>query len=315
MNKILITFGLALSLIFSQAFAGSSKPIKVGTGGMEGNYYGMMQDINDYCADMLDRSLDIQETKGSIQNLSGMTNKKFALIWVQEDVLKYYARQTPSKVNDNRMKIVTGGHEEALQLLIPKGYKPESSGSSWSKVSSMFSSDTPKALDLTLLKGQVIGSYGGSMTSTKALSLFLGLNLNVVEIPKDRIGQAGDVPILLVGGVPYAPIEAYLATGKYNLVPIDARQLQDKAPFYNDTTINYEVAGELVSVKTAGVRALLVGKSYRKASKNENMINLASCISDNLEDIADDGDTNANWWSVLDLEEAGQTNWSYFELK
>ena len=47
----------------------------------------------------------------------------------------------------------------------------------------------------------------------------------------------------------------------------------------------------------------------------ETMNKLATCISENLIDLADDPDTNANWQMVFELEEEGmQSNWDYFEV-
>jgi len=313
MKKLLLF--IAVTIFSSMAIA--AKPIKFGTGGPTGNYFSMANDIDHYCSDQLvDRSLEILNTKGSIDNLRGMGSKKYSIGWVQEDVLHYYARQDPTKVNKNRLKIIAGGHAETVHMLIPKDYNPTPASSGWmDKVGGMFSSKEQLPLDLNLLKGQTIGSYGGSLVSAKALSMFMELDLTIVEIPEERRGKAGDVPILLVGGQPYAPVEQYLATNNYVLVSIDARTLSTKAPFYMESTANYEVNGEIVSIPTIGVRALMIGKSFRKESKNANMIALAGCIDSNLEDLADDSDTNPNWASVVELDEAGQTNWSYFPLK
>ena len=309
LKTMLVSAVVALSMTTS-VFAG--KPIKVGTGSEAGNYYEMTLDINDYCSESMDRSFDVKNTSGSVENLLGMTNKKFSVAWVQEDVLQYYAKQNPTKVNQNRLKIIAGGHEETVHLLLPKGYKPESNG--WSKLKIWEKS--PEGVDLNILKNQKIASWGGSLISAKAISLFMNLNLQVVEVPKDKRKQAGDYPILLVGGQPYEPVLQLMATGKYNMVPINANIISQKAPFYSANTINFEAGGELVSVPSVGVRALFIGKAYRKTSKNANMENLAQCISENLEDLADDGDTNPNWSSVVELEDgANQTNWSYFELK
>jgi len=250
--------------------------------------------------------------------LTAIRTKKFSGGWVQEDVLQYYARRDPTKVNQNRIKIITGGHQESVHLLIPKGYEPESSGSgsAWSKLGNLFSSDSSQALDINLLKNQTIGSWGGSLISAKALSLFMDLGFNAVEIQEDRRGVKGDVPILLVGGQPYAPVVEYLETGGYILAPIDAASIVQRAPFYQANVINYEVGGEIISIQSVGVRALFLAKSFRKESKNANMIALATCIEQNLEDLADDPDTNPNWTSVLELEEdVGQTNWTYFQIK
>jgi hypothetical protein len=204
---------------------------------------------------------------------------------------------------------------EPAHLLIPKGYKPKNASSSlWSDFQNLLVGDKPAAISLDLLKGQVVGSWGGSIVSSKALSYFLGLNLNVQEVPEANRNDP-QVPLLLVGGHPYQPVEKLLSTGKYLLIPIDYSKLETQAPFYMESSGSYMIDGKVTSVPTFGVRALLVGKSFRKEVRNSSSITLAKCIVKNLADLADDSETNANWGSVYELEEdGGQTNWSYFSL-
>ncbi|SEQ92837.1 TRAP-type uncharacterized transport system, substrate-binding protein [Amphritea atlantica] len=295
----------------------SATDVKVGTGSESGNYYSMVKDIKAYCDDALENDAHLLPVKsdGSVENLLGMNSKQFSMGVVQEDVLQYFAKTEPRKVNGNRMKVIDGMHMESLHLLIPKGYQPEGDDAGWKAMwSGLIKDEKPKPISLNLLKGQTVGSWGGSVISAKALSYFMGLNLNVVEIPADKRSNP-NMPLVLVGGHPYKPVEQYLASGKYHLVAIDFAQLAGKAPFYIQSSVSYRVDGKIQSVPTFGVRALLIGKSFRKEERNANMVNLANCITDSLIDLADDPDTNPNWASVYELEEAGeQTNWNYFSL-
>lgn len=291
--------------------------LKVGTGGPTGNYYAMGKDISAYCQDVIaDATIEALQSDGSTDNLLGMAQKKFSAGIVQEDVLQYYAKKDPQRVNRNRMKIISGLHLETAHLLIPKDYKPDTGKKGmFSDLWTKFKSEEKKPISLDLLRDQTVGSWGGSIISAKALSYFMELNLNVVEIPKDKRKDA-NMPIFLVGGQPYKPVEAYLATNRFVLVAIDFDQLQAKAPFYQKMGANYKVGGKIVSIPSFGVRALLLGKSFRKESRNTNMQMLGQCIIDNLADLADDPNTNPNWGTVYELEEDGaQTNWNYFKLK
>ncbi|POB47316.1 TAXI family TRAP transporter solute-binding subunit [Vibrio vulnificus] len=294
----------------------SAKTLNMGTGGTDGNYYAMGQDIQSYCADTISTDLNVAETTGSVSNLLGMMNKEYSLGIVQEDVLNYNAKRNPKKVNQNRIKILTGLHEEAVHLLIPKGYQPKTneSKSLWSKFG-LGNDDQPKKFELSMLKGQEIGSWGGSMVSAEALGYFFGLNIHVTEV-KNK-GDVNDVskPLVLVGGAPYKVVQDYLASGKWTLAALNYDAISQQASFYSKQNVNYQIGGKVRSVPTVGVRALLLGKSFRKKSRNEPMTELATCIYQNVADLADDPDTNPNWGSVYDyIDGDGQSNWAYFPL-
>ncbi|AIW22496.1 hypothetical protein F0267_28300 [Vibrio coralliilyticus] len=294
----------------------SAKTLNMGTGGTDGNYYAMGQDIQSYCADTISTDLNVAETTGSVSNLLGMMNKEYSLGIVQEDVLNYNAKRNPKKVNQNRIKILTGLHEEAVHLLIPKGYQPKTneSKSLWSKFV-LGNDDQPKKFELSMLKGQEISSWGGSMVSAEALGYFFGLNIHVTEA-KNK-GDVNDVskPLVLVGGAPYKVVQDYLASGKWTLAALNYDAISQQASFYSKQNVNYQIGGKVRSVPTVGVRALLLGKSFRKKSRNEPMTELATCIYQNVADLADDPDTNPNWGSVYDyIDGDGQSNWAYFPL-
>lgn len=274
--------------------------IPFGTGGPTGNYYGMGTDIKAFCgADFPSgKTLDVQNTGGSISNIDGMLAKKYSLIWVQEDVLQFYAKNNSGKVNEKRQRVVIGGQHETLHLIIPKGYKPPSKGGIFGQLTNMFSADKPISLDT--LKGQTLGGWGGSLVSANALNHFAGLGMNIVEIPEGQ-RTAPQVPTLIVGGQPYAPVQQLLDSGKYVMLPVQSPSLTQRAPFYSEITASYVVNGKLVNIPTFSVRALLLAKYSRKAERNEDMLYLSNCIRENLADLADDADTNPNWETVYEL--------------
>ena len=305
---------LLFALIFVINFV-DAKPIPIGAGTSKGTYFSMLKDVKNYCEGELGGdTLMIKNTEGSVENLIGMTQKEFSLALVQEDVIHYYAKQDPRKVNQNRMKIVSGMHLETAHLLIPKGYKPKTESSLWLSFIDKMVKKSNKPISLELLKGQAIIASGGSVVGAKALSYFLGLNLKVQSVGSDKY-VSSNKPIFLVGGQPYKPVEEILATGKFHLVSIDFSLLKEKASFYLPIKANYRVNGKVITVDSFGIRAFLLGKSFRKQSRNKNMSILATCISNNLEDLADDAGTNVNWESVFELDRNGeQIGWSYFSL-
>lgn len=297
---------------------GNSTGLRVGTGGPTGNYFSMANDIVRYCGSTIDAGLEVVNSAGSVDNISGMSNKKYAIGIVQQDVLQYMAKRDSSRYNDNRMKVITGLHSESVHLLIPVGYTP-STGGFWSnianKLDSVLASGGTAAVDINLLKNQEVGSWGGSVISAKALSLFLGLNMNIVDVPEDQ-RASWSKPILLVGGQPYKPVEDYLASGRFYLVGIDASSVRAQAPFYMASTISYPVRGKVTDVPTIAVRAVMLGVAFRSSERNKPMSDLAQCVTDSLSDLADDPNTNPNWASVYEFEQGGnQISWQYFPIR
>lgn len=313
--KVISVLLVAASLMVSAAHAEST--MKVGTGSKEGNYFTMLSDVKSYCEPNMSTKLDIQETDGSVTNITGIQTKKFSAGVVQEDVLRYYANRLPNDYNKNQFKVIMGLHREVLHLLIPNGYAPSSDdGNLWA---SLFSSKkNPSAkFELSMLKGQKVGTWGGSIVSAEALSHFFGLNLSIVDIPKElRNPNNTQMPILLVGGAPYKVVETFLSTGKWTLAPLNYETISQTVGFYSREMVNYQVQGKMVGTPTIGVRALLIGKSFRNKDRNAPMTDLATCITENLADLADDPNTNPLWGSVYKyVQDNGQVDWSYFPMK
>lgn len=319
MKKILI-LGLAAIIAAGSLYAGNN--IRLGSGGVNGNYYPMAKDIEmlytpgpngeqPVCEGV---TLDVREqTGGSMGNAKDMGNKKLDAGIIQIDVLKYLKKSSRGKFTDKKYKIIAQLHKESMHLMIPLNYKPKSPKSSgWGSFFSKFSTSKPVILDINALKGQVIESTGGSVISAKALSQVFNLGANVI----DTKGQwTGENPILLVGGQPLTAVEDILATGTFALVQIDHNAVKAIAPFYVEDELSYEMGGSVQLIPSIGVQAVLVGKSLRNKAKNLRMENLATCINNNIEDLADDSDTNNNWESVYDLNQKDlDLDWDEFNL-
>lgn len=288
-----------MAALASVSMVSIASTINFGTGGPTGNYFSMANDVDAFCKDFPSgKSLNIQNTGGSISNVDGMLSKKFNLIWVQEDVLQFYAKNNTRKVNEKRQRVVMGGQPETLHLIVPKGYKPAGSGGIFGKLMSSFESDKPVSLET--LKGQTLGGWGGSLVSANALSHFANLGMNIVEIPEGQ-RAAPTVPVLIVGGQPYSAVQNLLNTGKYTMLPVQSNTLEDRAPFYSKITASYVVNGKLINIPTFSVRALLLTKYSRKSERNEDMVYLSNCLQESLADLADDADTNPNWETVYEL--------------
>jgi len=318
MKKYLVIVIGFLMIVTQPVYA---KTFKWGTGGTSGNYFGMGNDSVAMCTKDLGtdkkgqpNEIAVESSNGSEQNLIGLTNKKYAVATVQEDVLRFHNKKSPGKINGNRIRILLDAHEETGHLLFPIGWQPKGKKKGmFTKLYSKVKKEKPKPISINLLKGQVIGSMGGSMVSAEALSMFLDLRMKVVKTTPDQMLSKADKPILLVGGQPYKLVEDLLATGKYMLVGIDANTLKNRAPFYTTKNANYSQNGKMTTVPTFGVRALIVGKYFRSKAKNKVMKDFASCLFDSLGELADDDDTNPNWESVYELnQDNNRIDWRYF---
>ena len=102
------------------------------------------------------------------------------------------------------------------------------------------------------------------------------------------------------------------------MVGIDYNQIKNNpnANFYSEASATYTVDGRLTDIKTVGVRALLLGKASRKAANNAPMEGLATCLNENIIDLAEDSETNSNWNSAADAIEDENTgiNWEEFDI-
>lgn len=302
MKKIALLLAIAASLMAD---------IKLGTGSTSGNYYSMSKDIKAYCQDSVSENIAVLPSDGSLDNLQGLSNKKFTMGIVQSDALMSQAKAQPAVVNLNLIKIVSGLHVETVHLLVPNNYQPKTTDNSslWEKWTT---TSKPKPVKLSSLRGQTISSWGGSLVSAKALSYFFGLNWNLATITEAQAPNV-NTPILLVGGQPYAPVEKLLATGKWHLIPIDYNSIATVAPFYQKVSATYKMNGKIQSTPTIGVQALLVGKSFKNDARNADALKLSKCIKANLGDLADDSNTNPNWTSVYELDKKNNLmQWSYF---
>jgi len=307
-------FVLILSTSVSYSAIADNLVLDMGTGGPTGNYIAMGKDINNYCSDDLSININVLESNGSVDNLLGMLNKKFDIGMVQNDVLHYNAERSPNKINRNRVKIIAGLHEEAVHLLIPKDYNPEPEKEGlWSDIFVHKDQEPPKKFQLSMLKDHEVGATGGSIVSAEALSYFFDLNLKIYNTP--MAVNDTKLPMVIVGGAPYGPVKSYLDTGKWMLATLDYDLIAAKAPFYSNQTVNYRIDGKMQPVSTLGVRALLIGKSFRNENRNAPMTELATCIYRNIVDLADDSETNPNWNNVYEyIEDGGQSDWAYFPL-
>lgn len=301
-------------LAIAASYLLAADPIIIGTGGEKGSYFGMGNDIAKYCSKVAGTEIQVVPSTGSIENLTNLTNKKTTAGIVQADVLMSMSSTMPLDINMQNIKVIAGLHVETIHLLVPTSMFTKQS-STWAKWTGS-AANIPIKVDLDTLRGQRIASYGGSLVSATALRYFFNLDWDIVNMNLDQMLVQDQLPILLVGGAPYKPVEDLLKTGKYRLLNLDADMIKSKQPFYTTSNVSYTVNGEVQNVKTVGVQAVLVGKNYRSVTRNEANRKLLECIDKNLGEFADDSSTNPNWASVYENSKKGLLlNWPVFDGK
>ena len=303
---------LFMSLLFGLVFA---RDLIIATGSPSGNYYKVGTDIVNECAQEIKNKynydLKVVSTSGSTENLMGLVDKKYSLGMVQSDVLLFMSKKNPLLVNQNRVAILLDMYPEFLHILIPKSWKPESTGF-WSNLTSLFNKNNGP-ISITKLKNQIIYAWGGSAVSAQALSYFLNLNLKVTE-PKDRKNLVNlDKPIILVTGVPDQRVQKLLNSGKWYIISINAQELAQRAGIYRPTNISYLVNGKPVTARTVSIRSELLARVYRGKKRQNAIKALKQCIMNNMDDLIDDGESP--FWEIIQKEnsENNKINWRYIE--
>jgi hypothetical protein len=292
MNKKI--FFVLLMLIGVVNFAFAKKSIIIGSGGQNGNYYKIAQDIVEFCGDDIKKKFGYdlinQATNGSIENLNGLLNKKYSIGLVQEDVYEYFKRRDQLNVVQNNTIKLFYLYPEYVHILIPKGWKPKGNGL-FSMFKGLFGSD--KTISLSSLKGQTVYAMGGGIVSAKALSYFMGLNFKVV----DAKGKKVDGPFIFVTGADDPRIQKMLNSGKWILLSFNGNELAARSRVYTPAQLTYTIGSNTITVNTVSVKSLVLARKYRGKKRREAIKEVKMCVKNNIDDMIDDGISNK--WTIV----------------
>jgi len=280
--------------VFTLSYA--KKPIIIGSGGKNGNYYAVAQDIVNFCAEEVKSKTgyDVlnQSTKGSVDNLNGLLKKKYSIGFVQSDVYEYFKKRDQLGLIEVNTKPFMNLYPEYLHILIPRGWEPQSNGGFFSKFSSLFSSKKP--ISINSLRNQTVYAKGGAIVSAQALSYFMGLNLNVVNADSVKTIRG---PFIFVTGSGDSRIQKMLNSGKWFLLNFNGNELANRTSIYKPATLTYLVRGKTVTVNTVSILSKAYERKYRGKSKRMALKTLKECIKSNIDDLIDDG--NSDKWSII----------------
>ena len=290
-KKLLIAVMMIVGMI---SFSFAKKPIVIGSGGESGNYYKIGNDIVEYCGGDIKNKFGYelinQSTSGSIENLNGILNKKFGVGLVQEDVYEYFKRRDQLNVVENNTVKLFYLYPEYVHILIPKGWKPKSSGM-FSFFQDLFNSN--KTVSLNSLKGQTVYARGGAIVSAKALSYFMGLNLKVVDAKNKKING----PFIFVTGTNDARIQKMLNSGKWYLLSFNGNELAARARIYTPAQLTYTVGSNTITVNTVSIKSMVLARKYRGKKRKEAIKYIKTCVKSNIDELIDDGESTK--WSIV----------------
>jgi TRAP-type uncharacterized transport system substrate-binding protein len=278
----LLTLAMVAPSIFAQ-----SQSLIVATGVRDGTYARFFSDISKTCPRPPLRGVASQ---GSLENLERVMNNKANLAFVQADVLfaKKLIEHDPG-VEVIRAYLVL--YLEEIHILI------ESSNTTITKFSD--------------LANKRIGVYGGSVIT--ALILFGGTGIQPAKTqtfagPFEAVHALGkDLDAVLgIGGKPLPWVEALDA--KYKLVPFD--QYEKVSKVYFPAILNYSNLDQPGGIRTIAVPSMLITRNYTMSSMVTPLVQLRSCIVQNLKVLRETTGYHPKWSEV---NPENKINWPYLE--
>ena len=301
MKKLIkkMTFGfLTLSLLGTSLFA--AKDMTIASGGENGNYYTVAQDMVDTCGQVVKEKTGYElkniSTGGSVDNLNGLLRKKYSIGFVQSDVYYYFKSKDQMGLIDLKTEKLMNLYPEYLHILIPVGWKPQTHESWFSKLKNMFSGNSNKVISINSLKNQTVYAKGGALISAQALSYFMHLNLHIVDANKAKVNG----PFIFVTGSGDPRIQAMLKSGKWWLMNFDGKELSSSAPqIYKPATVSYLINGKIIRVNTVSIMAKVYARKYRSKKRQQALIIFKQCLKDNINDLIDDG--NSPKWTTIGI--------------
>jgi len=287
---------LNLSLISTFAFAG--KNMTIASGGENGNYYIVAQDMVNFCGPIVKEKtgyiLENISTGGSVDNLNGLLKKKYSIGFIQSDVYYYFKSKDQMQVIDLKTEKLMNLYPEYLHILIPVGWKPQQNGSWFAKLKNIFSGDSKKIISINSLKNQTVYAKGGALISAQALSYFMHLNLHIKDASKAKVNG----PFIFVTGSGDPRIQAMLKSGKWWLMNFDGKELSASAPqIYKPAIVSYLINGKIVRINTVSIMARVYARKYRSKKRQEALQVFKQCIKNNINDLIDDGDS-PKWTAI-----------------
>jgi uncharacterized protein len=305
------------SLMFSGSMA-MAEPLvlTVGSGGEKGTYYPVIAEIAEVCNSS---TLTIQHRLGadgvsiggSDNNLRGILRNEIPAGIIQLDSAYLQLQTNPDMP---RVQALLPLHEEAVHVIVPTyvSVLVKEAVDGWMNDTPAEYENRPNDVeDIADLKGHVVVSWGGSMTTTKILSQLGGLDLEIIEVKNEAealevVRNGGASAIVATVGYPAAWIEA-LPDEEFTLLKATGI-VKDVEAVYGLSGVSYDNLGTSgQAIEALAVDAILFTRKFDKPEMVSALAELQACVRENISEFRDTLGTHPAWQRI---DPAREMKWS-----
>ncbi len=268
-------------------------PDATGKGG--GTYCALALNMQKVCGAQV--TIDVQQSKGSFDNIQGILDNNFSAGIAQFDVMRYFEEKDDGMA---RIKVLLPLHVEEIHIVgLNKAYKE----------GGLFGIGA-KSVELQTLKdlaGRKVAAWGGSVLSAEYFAYKAKLGYTVVDLTGQEkpelvaakmLADGEAHAIFAVGGAPLGWLRNEKVFGKqFKLLSIPSDIGDQVRGTYNTVKVNYPnlTNGQ---VQSLGVQALLVTRDYRSGDRATALTKLKRCAVENLDNFRDMTGMHPKWQSV-----------------
>lgn len=273
------------------------------TGTPAGTYGKLGPTIEEYCKMVC----ETDETEGGLQNLRGVTTKKFDMGITQVDTIVFLSSTDPDI--EKNVRSVASLHYSYLHMLTLRsgfsvaGTKKEKT---WGGLSEkdVATSNTVVVKSVQDLRGKTIAAWGSALVTATVMNQRLRLNMNIVEaktrpegLEMVKKGQA--YAFFGMGGKPVGWVADNVeAPGSiFTLVSLDANDLMALSKPYEADKLSYDNMGAY-GVPTIKIRNEVVIRNITGGPLVTKIEAFKGCLAENLSEIKNARGTDPAWNDV-----------------
>lgn len=284
---------LALALV-TASVAVSAQSLRVATGGKDGTYDQMFNELKNACQTSL--VLDGVNTNGSVTNVSMLMGNQVNAAIVQGDVLKFRSYSDPAVAN--QLKSLFTLHLEEVHIVARADGKKEGG---WGFGNYKIGGTTVVLRDFQDLDGRPVGAVGGSLITAKIMAANSGVRFHPVEFKTndamlDALRKNDIDAAVMVMGAPAPLIKGM--SDEFRLLPITGKPAQDLSDIYSPLTLTYENLSNSQGVPAIATQAYFITRDYTTPAMVEGLNKFRECKEQKLAEIKETLGTHPKWQQV-----------------
>lgn len=275
------------------------------TGTPAGTYGKLGPTIEQYCPMVC----ETDETEGGLQNLRGVTTKKFDMGITQVDTIVFLSSTDPD-IEKNVRSVVSLHYSYLHILTLRNGFKVPGvkTEKTWGGLSEKKVPDDKFIVVKSLqdLRGRTIAAWGSALVTATVMNQRLRLDMKIVEaktraegLAMVQNGQAfaffgmGGKPVSWVADNVEAPGSVFM------LVGLDANDQMALSKPYEADKLSYDNMGAY-GVSTIKIRNEVVIRNITGGPLVSKIQEFKGCLAQNLEEIKNSRGTDPAWNDVSD---------------